>query len=683
MSFLGQEEQLREYQEKFRYIHAALFLFLGLLVARLVFLQIFSGDRMLRVSEDNRIRQVRIAATRGMIFDRNRVLLIDNQPSFDLEITPQYFRQSGKKGREETIKRLSGLVSMSEENIKKRLKAKSREAPFKPVKIKTELNRDEVAKVEAWKIDMPGVAVAMEIQRTNIFNDIASHLLGYIGRVTKREIPRLKKKYQRSYEEDDSVGKFGIELQLENLLQGRTGRKLVEVDVLGREIRQDDRRNRIIADTTRDRPAIPGKNLVLSIDQDLQLAAAQAFGDKVGGLVAMDPRNGEILAMISRPSFDPTEFSRGISSKKWRELLNNENRPLRDKTIQDHYSPGSVFKVITSIAGLESGVITANKSFPCPGRIKVGRRYYHCHKRAGHGWVNVKQALEMSCDVFFYRVAQKLKSVDEIAKWAKAFGLGQRTNIDLPREVPGLIPTEAWKKKRYGTEWNPGESLSVAIGQSFVLTTVLQVANLYAAIANGGKLYQPQFLKRIETFDGKEIKQPEPEMIRQATLSPETLSLIRKGLWRVVNSPKGTAFGIRLPGMNFAGKSGTVQVVRAKADEVYRKCSELPYRRRHNAVFAGYAPADDPVIAVAVLAEHECSGSAGAGPIVQHVIRTYLQKYDPEKYGEEALAEIIKKDKAAAVARWKARQARQNSSSNSGEEESPALITIDSESSTE
>jgi penicillin-binding protein 2 len=626
MAFLGQEEQIKELQDRFKYLYAAVFVALGLLTTRLVYLQLLQGEKMRAYSEENRIKRVKIAAPRGMIFDRNRKLLIDNRPAFDLEVIPQYLRGSGRSA--EVIARLATITGMTERAIQAVLARARNQPSFMPVKIKTDLTRDEVAAIESWKIDMPGVQVQEEIKRTNVYGDVAAHLLGYIGEVNGAELPVLNKKSPGKYRLGDVIGKFGLEQHMEGVLRGSDGDRLVEVDALGR-IKLQKGKNRLL-DAAEERPAVPGKNLVLTIDQDLQLAAAEAFGTKAGALVAIDPRNGEVLAMISRPSFDPTEFSRGIPAVLWSKLLANDDHPLRDKTLQDHYPPGSVFKVVTAIAGLEEKVIDEGTRFRCTGSMRVGNRVYHCHKKEGHGEVGVVDALSKSCDVFFYRVAQKLESVDLIAKWATHLGLGRKTGVPLAREVSGLIPTEEWKRKRFNQPWNAGESLSVAIGQSFVLTTGVQLANLYASIANGGTLYRPHIVKEIESFEGQTQRRFDPEAVDKTRLDPKTYDLVRAGLWGVINNPGGTAYLQRIPGMDFAGKTGTVQVIRIAADKIYQKCVNMKYRDRHNGMFAGFAPAKNPVIAVSVIAEHACSGSAGAAPIARRVIDTYLKKLFPQ-----------------------------------------------------
>lgn len=640
MAFLGQEEQIREFQDRFKFLYLGVFVGLGLLTSRLVFLQLLQGDRMRMFSEENRIKRVKIAAPRGMIFDRNRKLLIDNRPAFDLEIIPQYLRES--KRTKEVVAQLSKIIKMPEKDIYGILEKTRNQASFIPVKIKSDLTRDEVAQIEGWKIDMPGVQVQDEIKRTNVYSDIAAHLLGYIGEVNQTELPILNKTKPGQYKLGDVIGKFGLEQRMEDTLRGVDGERLVEVDALGR-IKLQRSKNQVLGAST-ERPPMPGKNLVLTIDQDLQLTAAQAFGNVAGALVAIDPRNGEILAMISRPSFDPTEFSRGIPAELWKKLLANDDHPLRDKTLQDHYPPGSTFKVVTAVAGLEEGAIDERTRINCPGVIRVGNRSYHCHKKGGHGDLNVSEALAKSCDIFFYRVAQKLKSVDDIAKWAYHLGLGKRTGINLAREVSGLIPTEAWKMKTYKQVWNAGESLSVAIGQSFVLTTGLQLANLYASIANGGTLYRPYLVKEIESYEGQVLKSFKPEEVDRTRLKAKTYELVRSGLWSVVNQPGATAFGSRLPGMDMAGKTGTVQVIRLGADKIYQKCQIMKYRDRHHGIFAAFAPAKDPVIAVSVIGEHACSGSGAAAPIGRAVVKAYLEKYYPDLYGEKVLAARLKSE---------------------------------------
>ncbi len=635
MSFIGNEEQIRFLQERFRLVYGFLFIGVAVLGSRLVYLQVINGDQMRQYSEENRIKRVKITAPRGMVFDRSGRLLVDNRPAFNVQITPQYLNESGKP--KEVIAKLSSLIKMPVAEIEKKLQ-KLKQPAFMPVIIKDNLTRDEVAELETWKIDMPGVQVEMAISRSNLSGDIGSNLYGYIGKVSQTELPTLNQNASRKYLLDDYVGKSGLEKEFEDSLRGVDGSELVEVDALGRSIEAARTKGRVLSQPQVE-PFVPGKNLVLSIDQELQAAAVRGFGEKNGGLIAIDPRNGEVLAMVSRPSFDPADFSRGIDSELWNKLIADENHPLRDKTIQDHYSPGSTFKTVTAIAALEEGIINKDTTFSCAGSINLGNRKVHCWKKEGHGSVNVVSALTHSCDVFFYRVAQKLKSVDDIAKWAFYLGLGKKTGIELGREVPGLIPTEAWKQQRFNVPWSPGETLYVAIGQSFVLTTTIQLANAYASLVNGGTLFRPHVVKSVQSEDGKTLKEFVPQILKSTKLKPETIDLVTQGLWGVVNAPGGTAYSQHIPGMEFAGKTGTVQVVTQKADKIYQKCENLRYNQRHHGVFVGYAPIKDPSIVVAVVAEHACSGSHGAAPIAREIMKTYLQKYYPDLYSDRAIEE--------------------------------------------
>lgn len=635
MSFIGNEEQIRYLQERFRLVYGLLFLGIAVLASRMIYLQVINGEQMRQYSEENRIKRVKITAPRGMFFDRSGRLLVDNRPAFNVQITPQYLNESGKP--KQVLEKLSSLIKIPLSEIERKLQ-KAKQPAFMPVIIKDNLSRDEVAELETWKIDMPGVQVEMAISRSNLAKDVGSNLYGYIGRVSQNEIPILNQNSSRKYLLDDYVGKSGLEKEFEDYLRGIDGSELVEVDALGRSIESARNKGRVLVQPQVE-PFVPGKNLVLSIDQDLQNAAVRGFGEKNGGLIAIDPRNGEVLAMVSRPSFNPADFSRGIDPEIWNKLISDENHPLRDKTIQDHYSPGSTFKTITAIAALEEGVINKDTTFTCSGSINLGNRKVHCWKKEGHGTVNVVSALTHSCDVFFYRVAQKLKSVDDIAKYAFHLGLGKKTGIELGREVPGLIPTEAWKQQRFNFPWSPGETLYVAIGQSFVLTTTIQLANAYASLVNGGTLFRPHIVKTIQSEDGKTLKEFLPQVLDKTKLKPETIDLVTQGLWGVVNAPGGTAYSQHIPGMEFAGKTGTVQVVTQKADKIYQKCENLRYNQRHHGVFVGYAPIKDPSIVVAVVAEHACSGSHGAAPIAREIMKTYLQKYYPDLYSDRAIEE--------------------------------------------
>lgn len=643
MSFLGQDEQIREYQFRFRYLYIILFVAFSILLARLWYLQVMNGDRFRQYSEENRIKKVKITAPRGMIFDRNKKLLVDNRPAFDLEVTPQELYAD--KEWKERIATIAKMVHTPAEELLSILEKAKGQPTFLPVKLKNDLTPEEVAVVEAHKLELPGIQIQMEIKRTNLYGDLAAHLMGYIGEVNPTELPKLNKNVPTGgfpYKMGDVTGKFGLESRMEAVLRGIDGEEYMEVDALGHRKRTP----KGLATSLKPKESTPGKNLILTIDQDLQIAAQKAleklYGKKqIGAVIALHPKTGEILAALSQPSFDPTLFSRGVSSKLWNELLNNEYHPLRDKTLQDHYSPGSTFKTITAIAGLEEKIVDENTTVACTGHIQLGNRRYHCWKKGGHGVVNVHKAIRESCDTYFYRLGQKL-GIDTIAKYAVMLGLGKRTGVNLAHEETGLIPTEEWKKRRFGQEWIAGETLSCAIGQSYILTTPLQLANAYAAIGNGGNIWKPYIVKYIENPDGRILKEFQPEMIGHATISKSTLDIVRKGLTAVVHEPGGTTFGHKIPGVDVAGKTGTTQVIRLSADKIKTKCESMPFNVRDNGLFAAFAPPEDPIIAVAVVAEHACHGASGAAPVALAVIKEYLQKYMPERYSEEAIRVKLK-----------------------------------------
>ncbi len=639
MSFLGQDEQIREFQFRFRYLYIWLSIAFGIILSRLWYLQIYQGETFRKYSEENRIKRVKIKSPRGMIFDRNRKLIIDNRPAFDLEITPDELYAN--KSYKEIISKISKIINMKETEINAILDAAKGLPKFLPVSIKQDLSREEVAILESHKLDLSGANIQIDIKRTNLYQGLASHLMGYIGEVSMTELPKLNKQISTDgipYKMGDDTGKAGIEFKWEQYLRGIDGEDYMEVDAYGHRRKTASG----VTEALKDKPSVPGKNLILTIDQDLQLAAVGAmkkiFAEKtIGALVALNPKNGEILAAVSQPSYDPTEFSRGISSQRWNELVNNEFRPLRDKTIQDHYSPGSTFKAITAIAGLEEGIVDEHTPVSCTGSLPFGSHTFHCWKKAGHGTISMVQALAQSCDVYFYKLGMKL-GIDNIAKYAKMLGMGKRTGINLSHEESGLIPTEAWKKQRFNQEWSPGETLSCAIGQSYVLTTMLQLANAYAAIGTGGTIWKPFYVKQVESPEGRILSENNPEMMNQVTISKKTLDIVHRGLNAVVNDPHGTTYSKRIPGFDIAGKTGSTQVIGLSAAKLRStKCENMPFNVRDNGLFAAFAPPDDPQIAVAVITEHSCHGASGAAPIALEVIKTYLQKYMPEKYGEEVI----------------------------------------------
>ncbi|TNE97144.1 MAG: penicillin-binding protein 2 [Deltaproteobacteria bacterium] len=620
----GEDDIVRSHKGRLDLIGNIVVLFFLVIFARLWYLQIYSGKELYRYSIENTLRKETVNAPRGMIFSRNNQLLIHNIPRFDAVIIPQYL-----KNKKESIKKLGMILKMTPDEINKILIKNRGQARYRPVVIKKNISRKEVAIIETENFKMPGVMVQTFISREYSDKEIGGHLLGYISEISQAQLPKYRKRDKFNYKLGDFIGQAGLEEQMDLQLRGEDGFEFVRVDARGR-VRKNIKGEDLFSEV-RNMKATPGNNLRLTVDRDLQIAAYESLEGKVGSAVAVDVNSGEILAMVSRPSFDPTQFSRGLTSEYWKSLIDNENNPLRDRTIQEHYSPGSTFKTITAIAALEEGIVKKDQVIQCGPTFKLGRRRYHDWKKDGHGPTDVYKSLKRSVDVYFYKIATQL-DIDVLADYARKFGLGTKTGISLPRETSGLIPDREWKKKRFGEEWQLGETLSCSIGQSYILTTPLQLAMAYAAIANGGTLYHPYLIKEIFKNDGEVIEKFSPKEVSKLNISKDTLEAIKKGLYQVVNEQKGTAWWYRGVGIRMAGKTGTSQVKSMTSKELFSKCEEMPYRDRHHGIFVGYAPAYDPKIAVAVVVEHGCHGSSAAAPVVRDVITKYMKKYYPQKY---------------------------------------------------
>ncbi|MBN1114312.1 MAG: penicillin-binding protein 2 [Oligoflexia bacterium] len=625
MPLLGGKDEIREYQERYKYFYIILVIFLSVISLRLWYLQIYKGTQFKLYAEQNRIWQEKDRAPRGMIFDRNGKLLVDNRLSFDIIIRPQYLLD-----KENTIQKLSSMLEISEKNIKLELaKAKSKNLPlFYPVVISEDVDRDKVALVESNKLFMQGVDVLTRNKRTYLYGESMAHVIGYIGEVSRDEIRNHNSeyvKYDKKLFMGDYIGKFGLENVWDKELRGKDGAQYVVVDANGR--RRNSEENEALFGNLPISDYVPGNNLVLTIDSDLQEVAYRHFHEegKKGAVIALDPNNGEVLVMLSSPSFDPTVLSKGISSIMMSEMKNNPYRPFYNKTIQDHYSPGSTFKPLVALAALEEGLIDPGFQTTCRGSLRFGRRKYHCHSKWGHGTIDLRKGIVRSCDIVFYKLGMKL-GVDKIYDYSVKLGLSSPTGINLPNETTGLMPNSEWKYNRFGERWIPGENLAVAIGQSYTLVTPIQLANMYAGIATK-KIFKPILVKKIEKYDGTEIGKIDPEMIHEIDIKDQNRDFIMKALWGVVNEREGTAWWYRYKGLDMAGKTGTVQLFRIASDKIYQKCEEMDERMRHHGWFVGLAPYKHPQIVVAVIAEHSCHGSSGAAPIVRDIIKAYYDKY--------------------------------------------------------
>ena len=625
---LGSEESLRVLRDRFGTFSIAVMGLFAIIFLRLVYLQIIRGSEFKQYSEDNRLRQEKIPSPRGIVFDRDGNILVDNVPAFDVSITPQFLQN-----KKETLKKLSNIIVMPVAEIEAFLDKNKSLPSFTPRIVKRDVTRDVVALISHRKLDLPGIDVEVRIKRLARSDEVGAQTLGFVGEISREEIQKFKTQGLTDYQSGDIIGKDGVESQMEMFLRGEDGKKFVEVDARGRR-KNVSPLGKSLRVAYPEVEAKPGNNLYLTLDQELQLVADKAFQDKIGAAVAMDVNSGALLVMLSRPSFNPTILGTGVDREYLKVLSENEFHPFGNKVLQDHEPPGSTFKIVTAIAGLEEGVVTPDTRFHCVGRMRYGGRFIHCHKKEGHGEVSLHRAIVKSCNIYFYNVALRLGSVDLIAKYAKALGLGELSGVELSREIPGLIPTSQWKQERFGEPWQEGETLSVAIGQGFTLVTPIQQARLYGAVANGGFLLTPYLVKEIRSpIDGRLIR-PEPEPVRrQIAIRPETLERVRKALVGVVNEEGGTMYLHRLKDITIAGKTGTSQVKRLTSDTIYEKCEGLPFKERRHAWFVGYAPSEKPEVVVAVLAEHACHGSSGAGPIAAAIFKAYFEKKQRENKG--------------------------------------------------
>lgn len=572
------------------------------LIARLLFLQVIEGQELRRLSEINSIRLRSVDASRGLIYDAHDRLLADNRPSYDLSVIVKDAQPLGP-----TIEKLAGYAGVDAAELQERLEKAKGTRAYKPVLLKPDIGREALAAIEVHRWDLPGIVVNVSPRRDYVFSPSAAHILGYMGEVN---VDELKKPGFRDLRTGDFIGKYGIERAREQWLRGKRGGEQVEVNATGQVVR--------VLNTV---DAIPGHNIVLSIDEALQLKGETLMAGQSGAAVAVDPYSGQVLAMVSSPSYDQNAFISGLSHDQWNALISDPQHPLENKAIQAEYPPASTYKIIAAAAGLEEGVIDANTKVFCPGFLKFGNRTYRCWKHWGHGEVDIVKALRESCDVYFYKVGQEL-GVDRLAWYARAFGLGEPTGVDLAHEAGGLVPTAAWKKRRMGVSWQKGETLSVVIGQGFNLATPLQMAMVAAAVGNGGTRYRPQIVKSIRTADGRSVYRSTPEVVGRLPLSEKTLALVREGLFQVVNNRHGTAWRSRLDGMFMSGKTGTAQVVGRREDKADGEGKGEPIK--DHAWFVAYAPSDHPKIAVAVLIEHGEHGSSAAAPVASAMIDFYL-----------------------------------------------------------
>ena len=587
----------------------------SVLALRLWYLQILGVDYYRDLSERNRIRYVSIQAPRGTIFDRNGTLLVDNRPAFTVSVLRQEVGD-----RDHVFAALSDLLGVDSEQLEERWRAGQGLPRYQPLPLLEDVGRQAMEKVQENSVNLPGILVEVKPIRAYPYGEMAAHLFGYLGEVSEQE---LRQSGFTGYRSGEMVGKTALESMFEDRLRGAAGQKRIEVNVKGRELRQVTTRN-----------PLPGQRLYLTIDATLQQAAETALADNAGAVVVLDVNNGEVLAFVSKPTFDPAWFARGINSDEWRGLINNPRHPMTNKVLRGQYPPGSTFKMAVALAALEAGTATPSTKVQCNGSFKLSSSYeYRCWKKRGHGSVDLHKAIKESCDVWFYTVGLET-GIDRIASAAQRLGLGKQTGFPFGKERAGLIPSRAWKKKRFGTSWYNGETVISAIGQGFVLTTPLQLASMAAALANGGIVWQPQIVQKVVGLEGDTDWILKPEKLTETAWSKESLRAVQGAMESVVNDVGGTAWRSRLKKVRFAGKTGTAQVVKRMSDEEEEKADKddvIPYQYRDHALFVSYAPVDNPQIAVAVVVEHGGHGSSAAAPIAKAIYEVYFTEAPDEK----------------------------------------------------
>jgi penicillin-binding protein 2 len=594
-----QINELADIQNRLIFIKVGFLMLLVLLGLRLWQLQVRDGLYYQDLARDNRTRSIILEPARGLLYDRNGELLANNIPSFQL-----YVSLEDIQNRETLIARLPEFVDIDRQEISDKLSKKNRRGR---IKIKAGITLKEVALIESHRLELPGVVIQPEYQRYYPLKTYASHVLGYVGEISESQ---LKDPEFSDLQQGRIIGQYGVERTFDAYLLGKTGEEVIEVDALGYPKRS----------LSVQRP-LAGNDLYLTLDIRLQRLAEDLLGEEAGAIVALDPWNGDVLALVSKPGFNPNDVSGGISAKDWQQFLQDSRHPLTNRAIQGQYPPGSIFKIIMAAALLETQTLSAQESISCHGTFPFGKRIFRDWKAGGHGQVDLTKALAESCDVYFYKAGNQL-GIDTIATYAHLFGLGKKTGIALPSERSGLVPSSEWKRKVKREPWYPGETISIAIGQGFLTVTPIQMAKMAAIVATNGRVVQPRLFKASRLRRTGNLKKEPESSIQQLTIPPITFAHIKEGLAAVVT--KGTAQRAKSDMVSIAGKTGTAQVVALKPDGDNDKNKELQKEFRDHAWFVAFAPVEHPKIAVAVLVEHMGHGGSASAPLAKTLIEAFM-----------------------------------------------------------
>jgi penicillin-binding protein 2 len=618
-----QQREIRVFRNRLMLAGLAIVVGFGILLGRLTWLQVVQGEHYHTLAEANRISLVPVVPNRGLILDRNGEVLAANYSAYTLEITP-----SKVAGVERAIDELGAVIEISPRDRRRFRKLQEESKNFESLPIRTRLTEEEVARFAVNRYRFPGFEIKARLFRSYPLGEVASHAIGYIGRINDADVKRIEAAgLATNYKGTDHIGKLGVEGAYENELHGITGSERVEVDAGGRAIRA----------LARNEP-LSGNNLVVTLDLQLQRVAEEAFQDYRGALVAMDPKTGEVLALVSRPGFDPNLFVDGIDPQSWDALNNSPDKPLNNRALRGQYPPGSTIKPFMALAALEYRKRTPEYAISDPGYFTLpgASHRYRDWKREGHGSVNMFRSIVQSCDTYYYGLAVDL-GIDAIHGFLTRFGLGARTGIDIEGELQGLAPSQEWKWARFKQKWYVGDTVSIGIGQGYMLATPLQLATMTATLANGGTPVYPRLLKAVQDARTSEMRQVEHRLGQPVNVKPEHLALIKAAMVGVTQ-PGGTAVKAGLDaGYTIAGKTGTAQVIGLKQGEKY-DASRIREEHRDHALFIAFAPAEDPRLAMALLVENGGSGSGTAAPIAREVFDFHLlgkrkprrEKLDPD-----------------------------------------------------
>ncbi|MBI4211107.1 MAG: penicillin-binding protein 2 [Deltaproteobacteria bacterium] len=613
------QEYTHDIEHRFRYFVIGIAIFFLIVLTRLYYLQVMKGEFYRTFSTENSIKEIKIEAPRGNIIDRRGQAIVESRPAFDLILIPQYVQDPPK-----VFASLSSLISLDRDTLTSLWKKNLRRPRYQPLILKSDISREELAVIRSRKgpwyderdpLDLRGVEIRMRYQRRYTYGDVATHLLGYVREIDAAKLKDFEKRFPGKYQTGDQVGVRGIEEQWDQTLRGQDGFEHVVVNAHGREVNYEG-----IERELRHSPPTSGSTFILSIDLEMQRVARDEFGvRRRGAAVVLDVNTGEVLTLFSAPSYDLNRFSGPEAGEYWKELSSDARRPLLHRAIQGTYPPASTYKVVNAISALSENVVQRDQPINCGGSFVFGGRPFRCWAKQGHGPIEISHALASSCDVFFYITGLRL-GVDRLAKYASFFGLGHRTGISLADEKSGLIPTAAWKLKRFKVPWQEGETLSIAVGQGYDLVTPLQNALMIAQVANGGKRLRPKLVREPDLEVASDVNSNDVQ------LDPEVVKYVRESLVGTVADPGGTAHRLAAFGIPIAGKTGTAQVIRQ--DPGYKCNSELC---RDHAWFVGFSPTEKPEVAVAVIVENGGFGATSAAPIAGALLKKYHDIYHPEQ----------------------------------------------------